>query len=81
METKEVLELIEICKERNEMDFLYEITKIVAESDSIGENYHGYCNDYSKERFDREIKNPDSYCSYIKYAGIPIYKMYLEHNS
>jgi hypothetical protein len=81
METKEILELIEVCKERNEMDFLYEITKIVAESDSIGEDYHGYCNNYTKEYnfYEREIANPDSYCSYIKHAGIPIYKVYLEH--
>ena len=31
-------ELLKICKERNELDFLFNITKEIAEADSIAEN-------------------------------------------
>jgi len=67
--------------ERNDNDFVYELTKIVAESDSIGEGY-GYCNDggYKRKEFDDEVSklletgNSDSY---VYHAGMLLYKKYL----
>jgi len=36
-----------------EMELLYQITKIIAEADSIGEGY-GYCEEYDKYKFEKE---------------------------
>ena len=76
METEK---LIQICKDRNELDFLYEITKRVAETDSIGEGYD-YCDEYTRGQFERELKNTENrdYDCYAKDAGIPIYELYLK---
>jgi hypothetical protein len=83
----EIEEVIKICKDRNEIDFLFAITKQIAESDSIGEG-HGYCNEYKKEQFNNAEKHiqseeyklrgfKDEYCQWLEYGGIPIYKLYL----
>ena len=80
-------EIIEICKERNELDFLFAITKEIAEADSISEGYL-YCEKYTREQFNNaekhiepsEYKNrgfKDKYCPYLEYGGIPIYRLYL----
>ena len=37
------------------LDKWYKIAKIIAENDSIGEGY-GYCENYNKEQFGKEIK-------------------------
>jgi hypothetical protein len=77
MKTKQ---LIEICKERNELDFLFQITKQIAQSDSIGEGYL-YRQDYDLEYFN----NAEPYelngalCKYLEYGGLPIYEIYLKH--
>lgn len=84
----ELSELIKICKERNELDFLFNITKHIAESDSIGEQ-HGYCNEYTKKMFNNgemhiqteEYKlrgGDDFYCEYLEYGSSQIYKLYLQ---
>jgi hypothetical protein len=75
-------ELITICKERNELEFLFQITKTIAESDSIGEGY-GYCNIYTREMFNNAEKityreGKKEYCDYLEYAGIKIYELYLQ---
>lgn len=86
METEEV---IKICKDRNEIDFLFAITKQIAESDSIAEGYI-YCKEYKKTDFNNAEKHiqadeyklrgfKDEYCQWLEYGGIPIYKLYLEH--
>lgn len=83
----EIEDIIHICKERNELDFLFNITKHIAESDSIGEGY-GYCNKYTKEMFNNAEKHiqteeykkrglKDEYCEYIQNGSIEIYKLYL----
>ena len=61
-------EIIKTCKERNELDFLFDLTKIVAESDSIGEEYN-YCDYYTIDQL---------YDSYLKYAGVKLYERYLK---
>lgn len=38
-------------------DIIFEVAKLVAESDSIGEGY-SYCRNYTREMFD----NPDGEC-------------------
>ena len=72
--TPEELRILQICKDRNELNFLYNITKIIAETDSIGEGYGGYCYDYSKKSFETGMHNDD----YLSYAGLPIYTLYLK---
>lgn len=80
--------LINICKERNELEFLYNITKQVAESDSIGEGY-AYCKKYTKEMFNSAERHiqieerkligfKDEYCQYLEYGSIKIYELYLK---
>ncbi len=84
----EIKDLIKICKERNEMDFLFNITKHIAESDSIGEEY-GYCNKYTQEMFNNGEKHiqleeyklrgsKDWYCSYLECCSSKIYELYLK---
>ena len=81
-------ELIQICRDRNEMDFLFDICKMCAEADSIGEGY-GYCNEYRKELFNNAEKHiqpdeykkrgyQDEYCPYLQCLGIEIYRRYLK---
>lgn len=75
-------ELIEICKQRNELEFLFSITKHIAETDSICEGYY-YCNVYERERFDKSVRDKISngdnieYCEWLEYGAIPIYELYL----
>lgn len=83
---KTIEELIEICRQRNEIDFLFNITKGVAESDGIGCGYSYVCN-YTKEMFNDANKIKDkyypefnpSYCKYLEVGGIFIYYDYLKH--
>ena len=78
---------IQLCRSRKEMDFLFEITKIVAENDSIGEEHH-YCDKYTHEMFndgerhplseeDKEFAYEAHYCKYLEFGGAPIYEKYL----
>jgi hypothetical protein len=71
-------ELIEICRNRNDLEFLFSITKQIAESDSIGEGY-GYCNEYKRKRFNNAEKHfkSEEYCQWLEYGGIKIYELYL----
>lgn len=69
-------ELIQLAIERNEIDFLFKITKIIAESDSIGEGYT-YCKEYTIEYFDEAIKHKDRW-GYLFIAGLPIYEEYIK---
>ena len=84
----EIEELIKICKDRNELDFLYSITKQIAESDSIGEGY-GYCDNYTPEDFNKAEKHivleeykiggfKGNYCPWLEFGGIKIYELYLK---
>lgn len=79
----EELLILELAEVRGELDLLYEFTKIVAQSDSIGEG-HGYCPKYGRKDFDREVellKNPKlqvSYLGYLEYAGVYIYELHLK---
>lgn len=79
--TPEELRILQICKDRNELDFLYNITKIIAETDSISEGW-GYCNNYDKNSFDAEILDLKGDLittdDYLLYAGLPIYILYLK---
>lgn len=82
-------ELVKICKKRKELRFLYLVTKIVAESDSIGDEYP-YCKKYSHKDFNNANSRPkeesdwkknkyEGYCPYLEKAGIRIYELYLKH--
>lgn len=79
-------ELIQICRDRNEIEFLFEITKEIAEADSIGEGY-GYCHEYTKEMFnnaervviDKYGLEVNAYCDYLIQGGLPVYELYLKH--
>lgn len=65
---------------RNDIDFVFSLTKIVADSDSIGEGY-GYCNNYTKKDFDDEIAKiieKGRGDSYVEYAGLDLYTAYLK---
>lgn len=84
----EIDELIKICKERNELEFLFNITKTIAETDSIGEGY-SYCSEYTKEMFNNAEKHieaeefklrgfKDKYSEYLEYGSIYIYELYLK---
>jgi hypothetical protein len=83
----EIEVLIQICRSRNEMDFLFAITKIVAENDSMADGlsfpYH-----YTREKFNNGEKLPVSlkekelgysaqYCKFLEFGGAPIYEKYL----
>ena len=83
----DIEEVIKICKDRGEIEFLYSITKVIAESDSIGEAY-SYCNEYTREQFNNAEKHieqeeyvlmgyKDHYCKWLEYSGILIYELYL----
>ena len=75
----EIDKLIEICRERNEIEFLYQITKSIAESDSIGEGW-GYCREYPRIYFNNAEKDEEGdYSEYIEYGSIKIYELYLVH--
>lgn len=85
METSKV---IQICRERNEIEFLFQITKKIAESDSIGEGYE-YCREYTREMFNNAEEHIPSlemqqrgadneYCQYLEWGAIPIYELYLK---
>lgn len=70
-------ELIEICKQRGELKFLYKITKHIAETDSITEEY-SYVHEYSEEYFNEAIYLIDvdsDYSLHLKYGGLPIYEL------
>lgn len=73
--------LWKICKERNEADFLFTLTKIVAESDSIGEGY-GYCGEYNMKdyynNYGEEITCNGYLDDYLINAGFPLYEQYLK---
>lgn len=80
-------EVIKICKDRNELNFLFLITKQIAEADSIGEQYQ-YCREYTLADFNNAEKHiqaeeykqrgfKDNYCQWLEYGGIPIYELYL----
>ena len=82
-------EIIKICRERNEIDFLFQITKSIAEADSISEGY-SYIREYTREDFNNAEKHVtpkhykprgfvDQYCEYIEYGSVPVYKLYLIH--
>jgi len=73
-----VEEVIKICMYRNEIHFLFKITKHIAETDSIGEGYH-YCGVYTEKDFNNGQKHSSgAYCQYLEFGGIPIYKLYLD---
>lgn len=85
----DIEEVIKICKDRGEIEFLYSITKLIAESDSIGEAY-SYCNEYTREQFNNAEKHiekeeyvnrgfKDHYCEWLEFGGINIYRLYLKH--
>lgn len=67
---QDLQDLLDTAKERDEMQFLYNISKLIAESDSIGEGY-GYCQNYTWEDFNNGMDN------YALQAGIYIYELYL----
>jgi len=80
-------EIITICKGRNELNFLYLITKQIAESDSIGDEYT-YCKGYKPEQFNNAEKHiqpeeyklrgfKDEYCQWLEHGGVPVYELYL----
>lgn len=80
-------EIIKLCKDRNELDFLFLLTKKIAETDSIGEKYR-YCGEYTREQFNNAEKHiqpdeylirgfEDEYCQWLEHGGIPIYELYL----
>lgn len=75
--------ILELAESRGDLDLLYQFTKIVAESDSIGEG-HGYCSKYEKKDFDEEVeslKNPKKQAmslGYLEYAGVYIYEAHLK---
>jgi len=68
-----------------EKELIYGIAKVVAESDSIGEQYSGYCDEYDKDMFACEIKeweNPKPYFEFGHYyisAAISIFEITKEH--
>lgn len=85
----EIEKLIEICRQRNEIDFLFAITKQIAEADSIGESYQ-YCPEYTRHKFnnaekfvvDEDIRArgfDNFYDRYLREGGIRIYELYLWH--
>lgn len=56
---------LKLAKENNQMEFLYEITKTIAENDSIGE-WYSYHEEYTHDDFKKEksfIKKGET-CSY-----------------
>jgi len=68
--------LLDIAKSNGDMKFLYNLVKIVAESDSIGEDW-SYCRDYNKNMFNKEVKENNLF-NYLTEAGLPLYELYLK---
>ena len=61
-----------------ELVTLYQTTKLVAESDSIGEEYE-YCQDYTNKMFESEMKaleKPDEYAFEYLCVAIEIMALY-----
>ena len=77
----EIDKLIEICRERNDIEFLYQITKSIAENNFISEEW-GY-RDYKRLHFnnaEKIVSNDEEYYNeYIEYGSIKIYELYLVH--
>ena len=82
-------EIIQLCKDRGELEFFFNIAKQVAESDSIGESY-SYCREYTKKDFNNAEKHipaeeymargeKEEYDMWLEYGAIPIYEIYLHH--
>lgn len=77
----ELIGLLKTCEQRSESVFLYNITKKIAEKDSITEG-HSYILTYDYERFLREWgdivdgKNFDE--NYLEQIGLPVYGMFLK---
>ena len=78
-------ELVKIANDRNELEFLYQITKSIAESDSIGEGW-SYCPEYTRDEFNDGSKgNPHNradgggYSDYLEHGSAPLYELYLKH--
>ena len=62
-----------------ELDILYRTAKIIAETDSIGEGWHGYCGKYTRQMFEEEIAiDGREYDNYVLEAAFPIYKLWKE---
>lgn len=91
MEEKELEKLIAICRERNEMDFLYNLTKLFADVDGVGSCMHGDpgSSSYEEEEFNNAEKKivseasranggEDYYCEYLQYGSIYFYELYLK---
>ena len=74
-------ELKKLIRNMSEKDLklLYEITKLIAESDSIGESW-SYCSDYTKIKFEDEknkiLNNSISMNNYILEGGIDMFKLF-----
>ena len=58
-----------------DMERLYAITKIIAESDSVGEGY-GYCDNYAREYLAQEIADLKEYGDVRSYlaVGLQVYQ-------
>lgn len=75
-------EVIELAEKNGDIDLLFEFTKIVANSDSIGEGWGYVKGGYTREMFDREIeglKKGESigWSEYVEYAGVDIYMTHI----
>ncbi len=76
--------MIEELKHLSEKDrnLVFEITKIIAETDSIGEDYR-YCDEYTRECFESDerlvdewLRRFDRHCiDYVIKAGLPIFEL------
>ncbi len=77
------IDILKLAKYNNDLDLLYDFTKIVAESDSIGEMY-GYCSEYTKSMFNDDINhivhNTGGGSGYVEFSGLKIYARHLGIN-
>lgn len=91
MEEKELERLVAICRSRNEMDFLYTLTKLFADVDGVGSAMEGLPGSswYNEANFNNAEKTivseksranggEDYYCDYLAKGGIYFYELYLK---
>jgi len=77
-------ELLKICRDRNEIEFLYQLTKLFADVDGVGSILNGLpgSSDYGREEFNNAEKHPGNgegyYCEYMERGAIYFYELYLK---
>ena len=73
--------LLNVAEERNEIHFLYALTRIAAEKDSVSDKFSDPLRkpSYSIADFERKRIEVPAHGNYLSEIGLPQYELYLKH--